>query len=296
MLMELSRLQESIRKTHHLTDDPKTDNEDWMADDACLFLGIKNSIDTSIVGMVRHCEYVQQLMDYLQNLYAGKNNLFRLYDTYKSFCTTDRQSQSAQDYYVHLREIFEQLNELLPLSTDIKVLQAQREQMFVLRYLCGLGSDFEGVTSQILSSATIPNVEEALSRVLRSGLVLSSTPVVPASSALVSHKPSYDRSYKGPTKDGTRDTKSPTKGNKVFKCYYCHEPGHTKRTCPLLKAKAQRNQFAHVGTSDATSSGLTYTLTADEYAKYQESFASQHFASTITTIADSESYDEADYW
>ncbi|XP_050223489.1 uncharacterized protein LOC126673397 [Mercurialis annua] len=314
----------SIRKSRHLTDDPKTDDEDWMADDACLLLGIKNSIDAKIVSLVRHCGYCKQIMDYLKSLYAGKGNVSRLYDTYKSFYTTDRQGQSVQDYYMQLKDTFEQLNELLPLSTDITVLQAQREQMFVLRFLCGLGSEYEGVTSQILSSAEIPDGEEALTRILRSNLVLSATPSVPPSSALYSQRHTSDRSFKGPTRGSTRDMRSPNDGSKPVECYYCHEPGHTKRTCPLLKAKEKRYRSAQVATTDvtppATLSAQSYTLTAEEYAKYQESLASKR-SSSVTAIAESGnsnkclvsssskwvidsgatdhmtgSYDEADYW
>lgn len=44
-----------------------------MRDDATLFLQIINSMDNAVVGLVHHCEFVKELMDYLEYLlYSGK--------------------------------------------------------------------------------------------------------------------------------------------------------------------------------------------------------------------------------
>ena len=43
-----------------------------MQDDARLFLQIKNSINSDIVSLLSHCEFVKELMDYLDFLYFGK--------------------------------------------------------------------------------------------------------------------------------------------------------------------------------------------------------------------------------
>ena len=46
----------------------------WIRDDARLFLQIRNSIDSEIVGLLNHCEFVKELIDYLEFLYSGKGN------------------------------------------------------------------------------------------------------------------------------------------------------------------------------------------------------------------------------
>ena len=50
----------------HLTKDPPTDDskEQWMEEDARLFIQIRNSIDNKILGLVNHCEYFKELIDY----------------------------------------------------------------------------------------------------------------------------------------------------------------------------------------------------------------------------------------
>ena len=42
----------------HLTKDPQADDskEQWMEEDACLFIQIRNSIDSKVLGLVNHCE------------------------------------------------------------------------------------------------------------------------------------------------------------------------------------------------------------------------------------------------
>ena len=64
----------SVAKDDHLTEEPPNDNTRklWMQDDARLFLQIKNSINSDIVGLLSHCEFVKELMDYLDFFYFGK--------------------------------------------------------------------------------------------------------------------------------------------------------------------------------------------------------------------------------
>ena len=52
----------------HLTKDPPTDdsNEQWMEEDACLYLQIHNSIDSEVIGLINQCEFVKELMDYFE--------------------------------------------------------------------------------------------------------------------------------------------------------------------------------------------------------------------------------------
>jgi hypothetical protein len=51
----------SIDKDDHLVDDPPSDaaaKKAWLRDDARIFLQIRNSIDTEVIGLVNHCEFV----------------------------------------------------------------------------------------------------------------------------------------------------------------------------------------------------------------------------------------------
>ena len=78
----------SIDKDDHLTEDPPTDDsskQTWLREDARLFLQIRNSIDNEVVGLINHCEFVKELMEYLDFLYSRKGNVSRIYEVYKAF-------------------------------------------------------------------------------------------------------------------------------------------------------------------------------------------------------------------
>ena len=48
----------------HLIKDPLADDskEQWMEEDARLFIQIRNSIDNKVLGLVNHYEFVKELM------------------------------------------------------------------------------------------------------------------------------------------------------------------------------------------------------------------------------------------
>ena len=67
----------SICMTPHLTKDPPTDDskEQWMEEDARIYLQICNSIYSEVIGLYNHYEFVKEIIDYLEFLYYGKGNV-----------------------------------------------------------------------------------------------------------------------------------------------------------------------------------------------------------------------------
>ena len=53
------------------------------------------------------------------------------------------------------KKTYEELNMLLPFSLDVKVQQAQREQMVVMGFLAALPFKYDSTKAQILSSPKI---------------------------------------------------------------------------------------------------------------------------------------------
>ena len=56
-----------------------------MREDARLFLQIRNSIDSEVIGLINHYEFVKELMEYLDFLYSGKGNVSRMFEVCKAF-------------------------------------------------------------------------------------------------------------------------------------------------------------------------------------------------------------------
>ena len=132
----------SISMDNHLTNDPPKDDSrlSWMREYARLFLQIRNSIDSEVIDMVTHCRTVKELMSYLEFLYSGKGNISRIYDVCKAFYRADKGDRSLTNYFMDFKKTYEELNMLLPFSTDINVQQTQREKMAVMSFLADLPS------------------------------------------------------------------------------------------------------------------------------------------------------------
>ena len=77
----------SIRMVAHLTKDLPTDDskEQWMEEDVRLYLQIRNSIDSEVIGFINQGKFVKELMDYLEFLYSNKGNVSRIFKVCKAF-------------------------------------------------------------------------------------------------------------------------------------------------------------------------------------------------------------------
>ncbi|XP_071739152.1 uncharacterized protein [Rutidosis leptorrhynchoides] len=263
----------SMGKDSHLTSEPpKDDTRDlWLQNDARLFLQIMNSIESSVTSLVNHCEYVKELMEYLDFLYSGKSNISRVFNVCKFFHRGEQHDRSLMAYVMEFKKIYEEFNSVMPLSADIKTMQTQREQIAVMSFLTGLRPEHDAIKSQFLNESTIPSLQETFARVLRHEDV--KTPQVSEhNTALISRggfrgggrsRGGYRGSYRGSSRGGHTDriTEEPT--NSGVECFYCHELGHTKRYCKKLQTLYMRNNLsAHAASSS------TVTISANEHAEY----------------------------
>ena len=128
----------------HLTKNPLADDsrELWM-EDALLFIQIRNSIDSKVLGLVNHCEFVKEKLDYLEFMFSGKGNVSRIFDVCKAFYRSEKQDQSLTEFFMDYKKIYEELNMLMPFSPDVKVQQSPREQMAVMGFLAALPSEYD---------------------------------------------------------------------------------------------------------------------------------------------------------
>ncbi|KAL3537868.1 hypothetical protein ACH5RR_001234 [Cinchona calisaya] len=276
----------SIDKDDHLIDEPPSDDaakKAWLREDARIFLQIRNSIDTEVIGLINHCEFIKDLMDYLAFLYSGKDNFNHIYDVCKEFYRPEKQERSLTEYFMNFKRVYEELNTLIPLSADVKTQQSHREQMAVMSFLAGLPSEFDATRTQILSSLEIVSLCDTFTRVLR---VEGSRPSLPSiTSALVS---------RGTLNEASRGKSNGSRNGHDFQgggiashgqhdqnqrvCYHCQKPGHTKRTCWLLHGKPrQHSQIASFTSQESnhestkpSSMDKSVLVSADEFAHFTE--------------------------
>ena len=153
----------------HLDKYPPTDDskDQWLEDDARLFLQICNFIDGKVLTLINHYEYVKELMEYLEFVYSGKGNISRIFDICRAFYRIGKQDRSLIELFMDYKKTYEELNTLLPFSLDVKVQQTQREKMAVMDFLVALPSKYHSVNVQILASPQISSFKETFTRILR---------------------------------------------------------------------------------------------------------------------------------
>ena len=96
----------SIRMASHFTEDPPTDDskDQWLEDDACLFLQICNSIDGKVHTLINHCEFVKELLDYLEFMYSGKGNISYIFNVCEAFYSCEKQGQSLTEFFMDYKK------------------------------------------------------------------------------------------------------------------------------------------------------------------------------------------------
>ena len=88
--------------------------------------------------MVDHFESVKELLEYLDFLYLGKEQVHRMFEVCMQFFCAEQKAESVTSYFMRLKKITVELGLLLPFSSDVKCQQAQREKMTVMIFLNGL--------------------------------------------------------------------------------------------------------------------------------------------------------------
>ena len=117
------------------------------------------------------------------------------------------------------KKTYEELNTLLPFSPDVKVQQAQREQMAVMGFLAALPSEYESINAQILSNLEISSFQEKFSRILRTDTSSSTPPSAQMSNALVGRNMS--ELEKQQYRSGGSGYNSRRTSSRGVVCYYC---------------------------------------------------------------------------
>ncbi|GAV66126.1 hypothetical protein CFOL_v3_09636 [Cephalotus follicularis] len=124
-------------------------------------------MDNKIVDLVTHIDTVKDLWSYLGVLYSGHNNLSCTYDLSQQFYRVTRQERSLTQYFADFKRLYEELNSLLSITTNVKQMQDQREQLAVMSFLGGFEPEHESIRSHILGGVEVASLADTFSRVLR---------------------------------------------------------------------------------------------------------------------------------
>ena len=107
----------------------------------------------------------KEVWDYLKFLYASNDT--RMYDVLANFFQLQQGDKDFTEYYGEVKRCLEEMNDVMPLSTDLREIQKQRDRLAVVKLLHGLKPELESLKSQILGSSTLPSLADVYSRISR---------------------------------------------------------------------------------------------------------------------------------
>ncbi|XP_071935889.1 uncharacterized protein [Coffea arabica] len=285
-----------LGKQRYLTDDSPTEDSKklmWIQEDAQILGAIWSSMEPRIAYMCSHCETTKEVWDYVRLLYCS--NLSRMFDISLEYFQLQQDNKTVTEYFADLKRVSEELNVVMPLSSDIKVMQRQREQMLVLKFLAGLKPEFEPIKSQILAGEQLPSFAEAYARVLRSASkdnAQGDGALINDKSALIANNNrteqlNFGRGSRGGRSRGGRGGRG---GRGTRECNHCGLKNHTRDTCWDLNGKPHR--FVNTVTTDQTESSSlaqgsqkTVTISEEDYIKFLQYQTANHASLPSTSVA-----------
>ncbi|RVX21698.1 Retrovirus-related Pol polyprotein from transposon RE2 [Vitis vinifera] len=246
-------------------DIPEVDKVQWRKIDAQLCSVLCQSVDPKIPLHLRAYKTCFKFWNQAKGLYT--NDIQRLYKLTSSIVNVRQQDMDLSTYIGQIASLKEEFLTLMPLTTDVGDQRIQIDKFFMVLTLIGLCLDLETVRDQILSSSSVPSLDDVFARLLH----ISSTQTLPSdntsdSSVLVSQT-------------NSRGGRSGNRGRGQHPhCTYCNKLGNTRDRCYQLHGRPPRS--AHVAKSydpqppqppsSSTSQGISLTDSEyDDYLRYQ---------------------------
>ena len=120
----------------------------------------------------------------------------------------------------------------MPLTSDVGAQLTQIDKFFMVLTLIGLLSDLETVRDHILSSPSVPSLDDVFARLLR----ISSTQILPSDSTSYSSVLVSQTNLRG-GRSGNRSR------GQCPHCTYCNKLGHTLDRCYQLHGRPPRTAY-----------------------------------------------------
>ena len=201
----------------------------------------------------------------------------RLYTIISNLFSIKKGDSDVPTYLGRIQFVVTDFNDMLPVTINLNEQKKQRDKLFMVLTLAGLRLDIEGVQTQILSSPTIPTVEEVFARILRSAQVFSEASIRERS-ILASQIPRSSSEF-GPGGSRGRGAGCGCSGKCPY-CNYCCHFGHYKDTCYALHGRPSKANVAIPEGADTQSMVpdtshtkrlvSTYTISVEELAEYRQ--------------------------
>ncbi|XP_077237955.1 uncharacterized protein LOC143879451 [Tasmannia lanceolata] len=111
-----------------------------------------------------HLPTACKVWDHTATTFSGKGNLSRICSTYSQWMNLRRGDTPLSTFYSQFVSHCQQLDVLMPLTTDLTTTAQQRDQIRVVQFLDTLGLEYMHFRQQIFGSGTIPSLQEVYLR------------------------------------------------------------------------------------------------------------------------------------
>ncbi|KAF3776654.1 hypothetical protein EJ110_NYTH35045 [Nymphaea thermarum] len=266
----------------------------WFKDNSLVMVWIVGTLSQDIANEVLHKESAKDMWDSLAATYLQARNETRIMQLHHDIHQMRQDGRPLHTYYSSLKSMFERLNSYFP-AYKCEQQKAYRDMLMVGVFLSGLDSVYESAKNQMLTSPSIPPIDEAYSRLSRISIPAAAVPdTTSAMLATRGRGGSFFARGRGGRGRGT-PTPRPV-------CQFCHRIGHTVDKCWQKHGRpAFANQTASTESSEppkAQHTAPSSELRVDDLLSQLRSLIGdrpQHApdptTSTVTTAASASSSD-----
>ncbi|KAF3782241.1 hypothetical protein EJ110_NYTH28026 [Nymphaea thermarum] len=195
----------------------------WFKDNSLVMVWIVGTLSQDIVNEVLHKESEKDMWDSLAATYSQARNETRIMQLYHDIHQMRQDGRPLHTYYSSLKSMFERLNSYFP-ACKCEQQKAYRDMLMVGVFLSGLDSVYESAKNQMLTSPSIPPIDEAYSRLSR--IPIPALTVPDTTSAMLATRGRGGSFF-------ARGRGGRGRGNTTSRpvCQFCHRIGHTVDKC-----------------------------------------------------------------
>ncbi|KAF3781443.1 hypothetical protein EJ110_NYTH37084 [Nymphaea thermarum] len=147
----------------------------WFKDNSLVMVWIVGTLSQDIANEVLHKESAKDMWDSLAATYSQARNETRIMQLHHDIHQMRQDDRPLHTYYSSLKSMFERLNSYFP-TCKCEQQKAYRDMLMVGVFLSGLDSVYESANNQMLTSPSIPPIDEAYSRLSRIPIPAATVP------------------------------------------------------------------------------------------------------------------------
>ncbi|KAF3773180.1 putative vacuolar sorting-associated protein 13B [Nymphaea thermarum] len=227
----------------------------WFKDNSLVMVWIVGTLSQEIANEVLHKENANDMWNSLAATYSQARNETRIMQLHHDIHQMRQDGRPLHTYYSSLKSMFERLNSYFP-ACKCEQQKAHRDMLMVGVFLSGLDSVYESAKNQMLTSPSIPPIDETYSRLSR--IPISASTVPDTTSAILATRgrggPFFARG-RGGHGHGNTPSRPP-------------KPQHTASSSELCVDDIISQLRNLIGAPDPTISTVTIAASASSFGMY----------------------------